>query len=38
MRISVKREKGSDGSPAGAASNYLHDKVDVGSLIEVTNA
>ncbi len=33
----MKREKGSDGSPAGAASTYLHDKLNVGDLIEVTS-
>ncbi|OIJ21679.1 nitric oxide dioxygenase [Anaerobacillus alkalidiazotrophicus] len=35
-RISVKREKGRDGLPDGMVSNFLHDQVDEGDVLEVT--
>lgn len=35
-RISVKREAAQDGAPAGAVSNWLHDRVRVGDLLSVS--
>lgn len=35
-RISVKREAGINGTPDGVVSNYLHDQVSVGDVLEIT--
>ncbi|MBE9610921.1 NO-inducible flavohemoprotein [Chitinilyticum piscinae] len=35
FRISVKREAGSDDTPEGMISNYLHQQVEVGDLLEI---
>lgn len=35
LRISVKRETGVDGSPAGSVSNVLHDGVNVGDVVDL---
>ncbi|MGN1402171.1 MAG: NO-inducible flavohemoprotein [Bacillus sp. (in: firmicutes)] len=36
LRISVKRDSGEAGSPAGKSSVYLHDYVEIGSIIKVS--
>src|SRR5690606_38078999 len=36
LRISVKREVADDETPAGEVSNWLHDNVEVGSLLQVS--
>ncbi|PYD87054.1 flavohemoprotein [Pseudomonas syringae pv. pisi] len=36
MRISVKREEGKADIPAGAVSNWLHSKVKVGDILQVS--
>jgi len=35
LRVSIKREKSSNGTPDGAASNYFHEILKIGSEIEV---
>lgn len=37
MRISVKREEGKADIPAGAVSNWLHSKVKVGDILQVSH-
>jgi nitric oxide dioxygenase len=37
MRISVKRETASAASPAGEVSNWIHDHVTVGSVLQVSH-
>lgn len=37
LQISVKRERTGDDKPAGRVSNWLHDHVDIGSILQVTH-
>jgi len=37
LRISVKREQNADNKPAGHVSNWLHNHIKVGSIIQVTH-
>jgi len=36
LRISVKREQGCDGGPAGEVSAFLHERIRVGSVLQVS--
>ncbi|WP_158230714.1 globin domain-containing protein [Frankia sp. CcI49] len=36
MRLTVRRVRGADGNPDGAVSSFLHDSVDVGTTLDVS--